>query len=214
MIFIGDVHRNLEKYLEMREQLPESIQVGDFGFRETPLDSVSLSIVTPDENHKMIRGNHDDPDLAHQHPNCLSDWGYDEDRDLFWLSGGYSIDYKSRKQGFDWWEDEELSYLEIQKALDAYAEIKPAYFVSHEAPSYGTLLMFKDNIKHHYPNRTQQGLDAFYVRHEPKIWVFGHYHERRRLKIGNTTFICCGQVQRDKSVGVNIRKATVNVKEI
>lgn len=124
------------------------IQVGDMGigFSNIP--------VYPD-HVKWIRGNHDDPQAAREHPNYLGDYGYDEKHEMFWLAGAWSIDWQWRKiwnqKEYEkwvrfkqnsskpvkkcWWPDEELSQEELDKALDLYIEKKPRIMISHEAPS-------------------------------------------------------------------------------
>jgi hypothetical protein len=117
--FIGDVHGRVEDYLEIISRYPRTLQLGDFGFgfRAVP------EIPPYSENHRIIRGNHDSPAVAHQVPQCLADWG--EWNGVFYVAGADSIDKKWRTPGKSWWPDEELSQDELTKAIAAFEARKP-----------------------------------------------------------------------------------------
>jgi len=186
--FVGDVHSVFTRYFEQGVNGPVerngyfdliqdkdcSLQVGDI-LGKNPADVMALS-----PEHKFIRGNHDDPETCHSHPNYLGDSGYISDMDMFWVSGAFSIDYQHRIIGIDWWEDEELSYEKLWHTIDLYESSKPSIVVSHEAPTDGKVLTFANQggSKQHVSSRTEQALQAMLEAHKPDIWIFGHFHHR------------------------------------
>jgi len=188
MYFIGDVHGKWEEYFELIQTLPESIQVGDFGFgfRSQP-KSWNM-------NHRFIRGNHDSPKACKEHSNYLGDYGVY--KDIFFVSGAYSIDYMYRTIGISWWEDEEISQKEFDKILNLYSFIKPEIVVAHDAPSFVKAYMTDAIDKRAFINRTSNLLMPEMIAiHKPKLWVFGHYHCSFKKEIDKTTFICLDELE-------------------
>jgi hypothetical protein len=121
--FIGDVHALVDEYLGIIARYPRTFQLGDFGFGEAPGWINCLSVPPYSENHRILRGNHDSPAVAHQVPQCLADWG--EWNGVFYVAGADSIDKKWRTPGKSWWPDEELSQDELTKAIAAFEARKP-----------------------------------------------------------------------------------------
>lgn len=178
VMYIGDVHAEFPHYRNIisNTDLP-TIQVGDFGcgFSTEP---------TFDIKHRFIRGNHDKPLNARNHPNWIPD-GHSEvicGFTHYFIGGAFSIDRDQRTQGKNWWEDEELSYAELQEQIDRYIELKPDVVISHDCPSsIGFKLLHEmapvDLEIIDKPNsRTAAALEQMYIEHPPKFWVFGHYH--------------------------------------
>ena len=153
MLFIGDVHQEFKRYLHIlfrmqhkggRKGVDRSLQVGDMGIGFPPdpdsysnpnffKDGVSW-FDEIDNNHRFLRGNHDDPTLCNSHSNYLGDWGYIPAPDMFFVSGGFSIDHYYRIPGKTLWKDEELSQQEMEKVLKSYEKNKSKIVVSHECP--------------------------------------------------------------------------------
>jgi hypothetical protein len=105
-------------------------------------------------------------------------WQPPEFPSIFFFRGAWSIDYKYRIPGVSWWEDEEIPYRQMLKAFEFYKEKKPGFVVSHTCPfSIIPLIPFEkifgDVI--HKP-RTEEMLERMYQEHQPKIWIFGHWH--------------------------------------
>ena len=137
------------------------------------------------DNFKFIRGNHDRPDLCRKHHNYLGDYGYLEDLNLFYVSGGFSIDQWARTVGIDWWEDEELSITELQEMTDLFVEKKPKIVMSHVLPikiAASTL-----NLSEKINSRTEDALQEAFDRHKPERWYCSHYHQSKTIK-GETLF--------------------------
>lgn len=183
MWIIGDVHGKWPMYYNLIRNMDKSIQLGDMGIgfqgHKHPLHW--------DANHVFFRGNHDNPEVCRNHPNCIGDWGTYED--IFFVAGAWSIDWQYRTQGLDWWVDEELSQDELEKVIEKYQKEKPDRVVTHDAP-----FRFCQMIKDGDPKpsgwgaevrstRTTIALDAMLQIHRPKVWVVGHWHYRKTFEL-------------------------------
>jgi len=198
MYFIGDIHGKTKEYFKIIKELPKSIQVGDFGFGFQTMPS------DWDSNHKFIRGNHDDPSACNLHPNYLGDYGITDDG-IFYVGGGYSIDYKWRQvhnyanpNEQVWWEDEEIAESEFPKILEMYEKEKPEIVVAHDAPEHIQKYLVEGNSddKRRFINRTCHGLlPAMIEIHKPKIWIFGHYHTDEEIIIDGVRYKCLDELE-------------------
>lgn len=185
MRFIGDVHRHFTAYESIAEEVDESIQVGDFGIGfgvEPPMIGVE---------HRFIRGNHDNPEKCATYPAYLGDYGIR--KGIFYAGGGYSIDRAYRREGVDWWPNEQLTYAQMIAAGDLYIANKPDIVVSHMCPAFVEESIF--GFAHTYPNPTHQFLQSLLLFHVPKLWVFGHYHLGRDVQVDGCRYICLGELQ-------------------
>lgn len=117
---------------------------------------------------------------------------------IFYVRGAWSIDKDWRTNNVSWWEDEELTYQQCVNAIEAYEKLKPDFVVTHTVPESIIRYipfnrMFGDQI---YRNRTEQMLENMYQLHQPKKWIFGHWHVDWRQWIEHpktntkTEFIC------------------------
>ncbi|MFW6009623.1 MAG: metallophosphoesterase [archaeon] len=204
MYFIGDVHGRFERYqyIIKNNKIDHSIQLGDMGIgfptgnKEYNFDNKTFA---PDigDNHRFIRGNHDDPELCMKHPRYLGDYGYIEQNDIFYLSGGLSIDKHCRIEFIDWWRNEELNLLSLQNASELYEQHKPSIIVSHECP---TEIKIKIGGMHKlkYISTTERLLQHLLEIHRPKYWIFGHYHKKEIIEIDGTTFVVLDELIRGK----------------
>lgn len=199
IVVIGDVHGKTGQYQKMLRQKyadRETIQVGDMGIG---FSGVGLHPMTP--NHKWFRGNHDDPAKCRLNKNYMGDWGFDLDKDLFWIAGAFSIDREWRTEGVSWWVDEQLSYQQLGEAIDAYIKAKPKYVLSHEAPQKAGAILLADLIGPYFAakgdciqSRTSQALQSMFDFHQPKEWIFGHYHVNKSFKLKDTKFTCVAEL--------------------
>ncbi len=197
MRFCGDVHGRHSDYLKLAQEAEYTIQVGDLGFEYYFLDNLDP------EKHKVLAGNHDNYHkwntqkfIYMQTGHWLGDFGIFEVPDfgpIFFARGGFSIDWRYRKEGRDWWPDEEMSYEMMGKAVELYTEIKPDFVVSHECPGsiidpiFGEKTWDGELLK---PSMTAKMLDAMWEIHRPKTWVFGHHHRPADIELNNTRFVC------------------------
>jgi len=187
--FIGDIHGCFSYYKQLAYNFDGiTVQVGDFGLgfgNETP---------EIEGDNFFIRGNHDNPEICKAHKKYLGDWGYNDGLDMFWVGGADSIDKLIRTEGVDWWRNEELSYAELNTALDVYKKVHPKIMVTHDCPFDIKKAFIRPEYQNDAWTSTQQALQMFwnYEYHKPDIWVFGHYHPRQTkiTRIDGTLFVC------------------------
>lgn len=188
--FIGDIHGQGEYYLELTNQHPLTLQVGDFG--------VGFAGYTVPEkvegNHWFIRGNHDDPAKCYKHPNFLGDFGYKKEwGELFYVSGADSIDKAFRVEGRDYWRMEELSYRTFyEQVIPLYSNTRPKIVMSHECPSeIATRILASGGLgSGKGRSLTSRALQRMMEIHSPDLWVFGHYHRKFETRYMGTKFVC------------------------
>ena len=108
---------------------------------------------------------------------------------IFYVRGAYSIDRKNRGFGenYGWFDEEELSTREFYDIRELYHRTKPDFVVSHDCPLFLYPYLVKFGMGY---TRTNQGLQALFDVHEPRLWVFGHHHKTFRMQVGKTLFIC------------------------
>jgi len=213
---IGDVHQKQDKYARIALEAEYSLQVGDMGFDYSYLDAY----LDPDK-HKVLAGNHDNYNtqkccesgcekcegrgyiFCDQTKHFLKDFGVLEIprmHPIFYVRGAWSIDFLYRTPGISWWEDEELTMAQCEKAISLYKEVKPDFVVTHSTPlSVASCIPFKSSFGTDlHKTRTDQMLDAMYDAHQPAFWIFGHYHLDWRKDLSNngreTTFICLNEL--------------------
>lgn len=198
MRIIGDRHGKIAKYHELTSSCSYSLQVGDMGFDYRDLYSLDST------RHKFVPGNHDNYDLI---PNAysLGDYGvWKADVDIFFVRGAWSIDGctglwpNNRRQGVDWWAEEELEMGQLEKAIELYCQLKPDLVVTHEAPysivqmlkNKGFLLSKFDVTK----TRTSLALQVMMENHLPERWFYGHYHNNDMTQVGRCAFRCVDEL--------------------
>ena len=191
---IGDVHGDFDAYVEITKTCERSIQIGDFGAgfstkssNKLDEDGSHMPMLSP--NHKFIRGNHDNPALCKMHPNWIPDVTVEGNK--FFMGGAHSIDQRNRNIGINWWDDEELSYEELNNAIDIYAAAKPRYVFTHDCPEIVGAVFFGGNsYKVRHNSSTMQALSMMFDIHQPEAWFFGHYHQYKYAFVKGTRFVC------------------------
>lgn len=178
MRFIGDVHAKYADYKALLTQ--PSIQVGDLGFNYSKIADVSA-------DHTFIKGNHDNHDSNDSH--FMGRFGFS--RGVFFVGGAKTIDRIGRKEGFDWYANEELSTAEMNEAVKLYNSIRPSVVVTHDCPQALAHLLFGIHDSTH----TRRGLQEIWQSHSPKLWIFGHHHHHVDEMIGNTRFVCLEELE-------------------
>ncbi len=193
---VGDVHGKTGDYKRIVRDMParqRSIQIGDMGVGFSGVVVHDMS-----QDHKWFRGNHDNPEKCRKHPNYLGDYGYFPEDSLFWMAGAYSIDKMYRQIGVSWWPDEELIYSDMDKAIKLYKEVKPDYVLSHDAPASIGRMLLADLIgpsalsvdNDGTRSKTSEALQEMFDSHQPKEWVFGHWHVNKTINFKATKFTC------------------------
>lgn len=190
---IGDVHGKYDAYLKIIEDADYSLQIGDFGFSYKSLDGVD-----PDR-HKLIFGNHDNYDLFNKVPHNLGHFGEWDciGVPIFYVRGGFSLDWKMRLPGKSWWPEEQMDYHQRKDCLDLWKSNPCSVVVSHECPlsvvehiTDGRVAIawgYENPIIQTQTNTLLQDMLEYYT---PDTWIHGHYHRHFDQVINGTRFIC------------------------
>lgn len=189
-IYIGDLHGKMNKYLEIvrNKNEEETICVGDVG-----IGFVEFPLLDPIKN-KFIHGNHDNYQLCKQIPSFLGRYGVY--KDVFFVSGAWSIDKEWRTPGVSWWADEELSYEEMEKAIKLYVEVKPKIVVSHDCPHIvKNQVLVQVGSDFFNKTLTDQGLQVMFEAWQPELWVFGHFHTSYDAFHNGCRFKCLNELE-------------------
>lgn len=205
MLLIGDIHGKWEEYAQKLEtyQPERSVQVGDFGwgfptkfpeFHEQRITALHDAMDNFGGENRYIRGNHDNPTACKEHKYCIDDATFEEDTGIFYLGGAFSIDKDIRTPGVDWWEDEELSYDDLNNAIDVYEKAKPRIVISHELPEDIVGYMFSWYRKD-FSSRTREALGNMWAIHKPELWVFGHWHTSHTAFFDGCQFTCLNELE-------------------
>lgn len=190
MLVYGDVHGLWSQYRKNVDAYKgRTFQLGDMGL------GFGQDLPKMDDRHKFIRGNHDKPSDCRAHPNYAGDYGYDKEDGFFFLGGAWSIDWMLRKEGRDWWSDEELSEQELDAATQMYVEKRPDLVITHEAPAEARNYLLRTTSPNKllsggkiFETRTATALQKMFEAHQPKRWLFGHYHMSRTFCISGCDF--------------------------
>lgn len=99
------------------------------------------------------------------------------DLSFFCMGGATSIDKYMRQDRISWWEEENITYQDIQNGLDNLEKVnnKVDYVLTHCAPSSIVKKMFGYQTD---PNTDI--LEKFKGLIDFKYWYFGHYHENKK----------------------------------
>lgn len=226
IIFIGDVHgewRQLEYVLRKiveRQHNPDAIiQVGDFGWNFYVNDTW-----VPDQELMenlpfpmiAIDGNHENFDLLEKN----NGWGVNYFRHVkrgevfqvgnvtcMGFGGATSIDRHHRIHGQTWWPQENITYRQVNEALNYAGKID--LIVTHEKPEqfpgHDDIHKLNDGIG------DRQALDALYEQFKPNFWLYGHYHKARIGKFQNTQYACCPIVGTYQYVIVDTENQEINL---
>jgi len=87
----------------------------------------------------------------------------------------------------------------LEKAKALYIEAKPEIVATHDCPKaiqleLLTILAAGHRPEKIYDSRTTTALQAMFEVHQPKAWVFGHYHIDKTATIGGTKFVCLNEL--------------------
>ena len=203
MFFLGDAHGEWKSYRYVIDKMQLkggkkgmdcSLVLGDMGmgFRNKTDDSKEGKsyIRGIDPKHKFICGNHDYRSICYGHPNFLGDYGYDEHSGIFYVGGGYSVDWQWREKYINWWPDEELSPGQMESCLKLYQKVKPKMVVAHECPTEVKYFAVTNTMKNELISRTEELLQKMVDSHRPDHFIFGHHHTRLEMQIGETQYDC------------------------
>lgn len=189
ILIIGDVHCKIKEYKKIIDSTElNSIQVGDFGFREEhnwhsqEIDSLK---------HKINFGNHDYYPFL-EYPYSLGNFSFLFESQVMTIRGAESIDKWKRKEGVDWFPEEENTYQVFEEIIELYLERKPKIIISHDCPKSIAENYF---IYGESTSRTTSAFQFMFENYQPELWVFGHYHESKTVVENNTKFICLNELE-------------------
>jgi predicted phosphodiesterase len=188
---IGDVHGKHDAYRDLIYRTNGyTLQLGDFGFKYDILQNVDST------KHLILLGNHDNYDICYKYPHFLGDYGYTSLNkiEFFYYRGAYSIDRMYRTIGIDWWEREQVNIEGFMKARELYRQQKPDIVITHDCPETIAYQMIPPGQRV-YQNNTNWALQELFNIHEPKLWIFGHYHKSRTIMGGRTKFVCLDELE-------------------
>ena len=119
---------------------------------------------------------------------------------MMFIGGADSIDKAYRIEGYSWWADEELSYVELDELVQKYQEVKPRIMVTHDCPQEIAMLLAipmllpasRNNFEH---TRTRQAFQRMLSCHSPELWIHGHWHVSRDVTTQGTRFICLAELE-------------------
>jgi hypothetical protein len=203
-LILGDIHgvwRNAESIIEsVMEDHPDIlriIQVGDMGFGfpgavpwKTPYPLECLWVDGNHENFDMLSKRHlanfgQDPYHTYRPAEWmgfLQRWTYlprGSVRDgILFVGGASSIDKMYRTVGLDWWGEENISYSDQERVLDAIDKHQGTIHtvISHDCPTSFVMAPVLFGPEYHDGNR--RFLEEVRKRVRPKRWYFGHYHAK------------------------------------
>lgn len=211
---IGDMHgkAGLYKGIVQRANAKgiHTLQLGDLGFGgmyHFLMKDNEFSV----EQNKFFMGNHDQYDYTSKEVDAdcllrfmefnLSDFGMRSlgGFDFFIVRGAFSIDYKHRIPFRSWWREEELPVRYHDTILDGYVRAKPELVITHELPQnvgHDGVLKTPFILKEFgfnpetFSTNTGELLQKLFEAHQPKLWLFGHYHKDWAANVNGTAFQC------------------------
>ena len=120
-----------------------------------------------------------------------SGYGYS---DIFYINGAKSIDRERRVENVDWFNTEQHTLNELYDLMGSFVINKPEIVISHTIPTEVKRIMFQ-GIKTYDTSRTESVMDLMFQEHQPKIWIFGHFHVSYTFHYKGCSFICLGHDQ-------------------
>lgn len=218
LAIIGDLHGDSTTHLNIMRKYEYTLQLGDLGFSYEYLKWYQHDPTMSYDKHKFFPGNHDDWDECHTIPHAsIGVWGditlelpdLKDFKRVFFVAGALSVDRDMRlqlmKQGHpkQWWEQEQIAADRMHHVVREYMECKPDLMITHDCP-----ISLKKFIVEPRPglnfmdehNRTTSLLQLLFSLHQPKRWIFGHYHQAFSQTYGGSHFTClpeCGVKELD-----------------
>lgn len=182
ILLVGDVHGRFSGLNEIidREKPDLTICLGEFGFWANLMPAIwTLHSKNP---IWFIDGNHEQFTLLNERksdeivPNVFyKPRGSVENiagKNFLFLGGGFSIDWKYRTPGYDYFPDDEL--LKMSELDNIPKRIKIDVVCSHTAPNKFSILgPVQESM---YPDSSRNVLDYVLKKYKPREWFFAHFH--------------------------------------
>lgn len=201
LIVLGDTHGDYRKYLQNLDKIEKdhpklemTIQLGDHG--------ITHGVRPPEVKgpHYFFCGNHDNYESVKSHPSCLGRFGPLSKINAYFVSGGHTPNAKTDKRfipDYNWFECEELTKEEQDSCRKQYEWVKPEIVITHGPPTIAELAMFRPKPPHTelYKCPHATFLQTLYEIHQPRTWIFGHWHMNKKHYEPKTEFVCIGMDQ-------------------
>lgn len=196
---IGDVHGKFYEYTDITKKYQKTLQLGDMGFDYSRLESVYP------KNHKFFGGNHDNYWDYHKTPHAIGDFGEYKHGgvEFFFIRGAFSIDKVARVKaecrghGKSWWEEEHLTPGQMDEAYEAYKKAKPDLMITHTCPTWVAKTIGKPEVLKYFgydpdtfTTPTQELLQKCWDFHKPRLWLYGHFHMTKTIRVANSNLVC------------------------
>jgi len=196
IIATGDIHASF-KYLnalinKYKHKLDLVLCCGDFGYwpnmdnEHEKIKTHGIPVLFCDGNHedhwalKALKNNEIAPNVFYM-PRGTT-YKLKDGRTIMFMGGAFSIDWRSRRVGVDWFPAEEVI---TQTDMMNLPDIKVDIIVSHTCPGelYEAMISYysgKDLEPSNY------ALSELWKIYKPDLWFFGHWHQYKEGNLGNT----------------------------
>ena len=211
IVYLGDIHGSLNVINKINLSMRDFhiIQVGDFGAgmiynQEEKLNNLDSSLGGQSNKLYVIRGNHDNPHFWNEEHN-FENIRFVKDFEVLdiegvkhlFIGGATSIDRKHRTEGFSYWKEEPVPFINPSR----FEGILPEVIVTHTSPISGPPFGFNHLVYHYASNDHDLLLDLSLERNElnkvfevykgkPIKWFYGHFHMPIFEVIEGITFRC------------------------
>lgn len=205
-LFIGDIHSDFESFEFLCEfmltevtGIYKVVQIGDFGFWPNqknwlwyPKSSLSVPVY-------FIDGNHEDH-LVLQAKELYEPTKLTEKFDAYYIYRGYaegafvycggatSHDRPLRTEGVDWFRQENISELDLTRAIDASRGLPIQVMVAHDTVKEAFRLIKEPQWV--FADHNRELLEQLFYSVKPKLYVHGHYHFYRDYEYMDCRFLC------------------------
>lgn len=191
MKVIGDIHGKFDTYKNILLNSNHSVQIGDFGNKET-WELIESSKLQSD-NHKIVVGNHDYyNEVRYSHGIYVPDYMTVGDYSFFAIPGANSIELPNNSIDIKH-QFRELSYHQLDTAIELYESVKPTIVISHDCPDIIYPFIVTGGLTH--INRTAKALSEMFEIYSPELWIFGHHHVSFQMLYKGCQFICLKECQ-------------------
>lgn len=225
MIFIGDIHGNFKKLFSLinNSEIKNDtfIQIGDFGVGFRPIEDeylllsfINEMLIEDGNDMYVIRGNHDNPSYFTEDKFGFSNIKFLPDfhvleingKTILTVGGALSIDRIQRKEGVNYWKDEEFPLI-VPDIKDFYTDNPIDIVCTHTCPTFTWPFALAPIVKNFIeidPKleyeliSERKRLDLLYEKvseyngFAPKHWIYGHMHKTISTEYKETILQCCG----------------------
>lgn len=214
IILIGDSHdlRRLFTIIQRKPNIDnfDILSLGDNGigfcgreFDQTYLNRINDECVRRNINLYALRGNHDDPKIwtegryIHTNLFLIPDYSsaqFPNNKKALLVGGGISIDRPSRREGLDYWQNENTEYIKQDKHFDYLFSHDTADYFNHSTDSL-RISPYKDFLlddAYLYDDCLTQRLVINKIIQDitPKYCFSGHYHNNIKEEVNGVKYQC------------------------